>query len=173
VGEAASLLTQLGLSDTAKRLLEHDRIDWITTWFPSKPLDYWTFTHSIDKLGKFAQSVLTSIDSPDRGSSTNGIHDSVEDSDEKEFNKNAKKKCNDVPLDIRALAVFVNHQNWSKKQIAEYVGCNDRSLAPKRCPKLAQAIAASRAKIDNNGRMIRGSKDDRRNLEAWEEDPEE
>jgi hypothetical protein len=74
-----------------------------------------------------------------------------------------------VTLDARALAVFLEHTDWSKKRIAQHLGCNEKSLCPARCPRLAAAIAAHTSTIDPGRRRLRGSKDANGNLEAWEE----
>ncbi len=68
-------------------------------------------------------------------------------------------------LDARALAVFIDHPDWTKKKMAEHLGCNEKSLAPRRCVKLDAAIRAYKAKP----KMRRGSRDSDGNLEAWEE----
>jgi hypothetical protein len=74
----------------------------------------------------------------------------------------------EVSLDSRALAVFIEHRDWTKKRIAEHLGCHEKSLAPNRCPKLARAVAASNAPIDPGRPPLRGSKDSDGTLEAWE-----
>lgn len=73
-------------------------------------------------------------------------------------------------LDARALALFIEHTEWTKKQIAQHLRCNEKSLAPRRCPKLDAALKAHRASVDPGSRRLRGSKDAEGNLEAWEED---
>jgi hypothetical protein len=75
-----------------------------------------------------------------------------------------------LSLDAQAVAVYLDHPDWTKKQIAEFLGCNEKSLAPKRCRKLAAAIAANIAAIDPGRRRLHGSKDPDGNLEAWEEE---
>lgn len=77
--------------------------------------------------------------------------------------------ANPVSLDAQAVGVFLEHPDWTKKRIAKQLGCHAKSLTPKRCPRLATAMAASKAKIDP-GTTRRGSKDAAGNLEAWEED---
>jgi hypothetical protein len=67
------------------------------------------------------------------------------------------------PLDARAVAVFFEHRDWTKKSIARHLRCHEKSLCRKRCPKLAAAIEASK-----DGNLPRGSKDGEGNLEAWE-----
>jgi hypothetical protein len=79
-----------------------------------------------------------------------------------------QRSSSEAPLDARALAVFIKHPDWTKVQIAEHLRCNEKSLTPKRCPKLASAMAASKAKIDPTRRRIRGSKD-HGNLEAYDD----
>lgn len=69
-----------------------------------------------------------------------------------------------VSLDAKALAVFIEHPDWKKTQIAAHLKTNPKSLAPKRCPKLTAAIAAHKAPL-----APRGSKDRNGNLEAWDE----
>jgi hypothetical protein len=72
-------------------------------------------------------------------------------------------------LDTDALAVYLDHPDWTKKRIAEYLRshgrpkCNEKSLSPKRCKKLAAAIAAHRVPD-----LPRGSKDSDGNIDAWE-----
>jgi hypothetical protein len=75
-----------------------------------------------------------------------------------------------ISLDAKALAVFIEHPDWTKKTIASHLACNEKSLTPKRCPKLAAAIAAHKSPIDPGRRRLRGSKDADGNLEAWEEE---
>ncbi|MBN2216547.1 MAG: hypothetical protein JW719_04140 [Pirellulales bacterium] len=75
----------------------------------------------------------------------------------------------ELPIDASAVALFLEHPNWNKKMIAGHLGCHEKSLAPRRCPKLNAAIRASRAKIDPSKKKRRGSKDAVGNLEAWEE----
>jgi len=53
-----------------------------------------------------------------------------------------------LSLDAQALGVFIERPDWTKKQIADRLGCHEKSLTPKRCPKLALAMAAYKAKID-------------------------
>ena len=74
-----------------------------------------------------------------------------------------------VSLDAMSLGVFIEHPDWTKKKIADHLGCNEKSLAPKRCPKLAAAILASRAP-DPSQKVRRGSIDNAGNLEAWSDD---
>ncbi len=71
-----------------------------------------------------------------------------------------------MSLDAQALAVFIEHSDWSKVQIAKHLRCNPKSLAPGRCPKLASAIAAYKAKP----KMPRGTKDADGNFEAWDDE---
>lgn len=73
----------------------------------------------------------------------------------------------DISLDARAVGVYVEHPDWTKKRIAESLECNEKSLCPDRCPKLAAAIRAHRAP-DRKAR--RGSKDRDGNVEAWDEE---
>lgn len=76
-------------------------------------------------------------------------------------------------LDEQAVAVLVTHQGRvTKKDIARILveagirkKCNEKSLAPKRCPKLDQAYRAYRSAHD----VPRGSKNSDGELEAWEE----
>lgn len=76
---------------------------------------------------------------------------------------NGKQK---LSLDARAVGVYVQHPDWTKVQIAESLECNSKDLTPKRCPKLAAAIAAYKAR----DKPLRGSKDSDGNLEAWEDE---
>lgn len=68
-----------------------------------------------------------------------------------------------VSLDEQALALFVVHHDWSKKQIADALRCNEKSLAPKRCPRLNSAIQAYRGND-----LPSGSKSKDGSLEAWD-----
>lgn len=69
--------------------------------------------------------------------------------------------------DIEALAIFYQSvedgRPLRKKEIAERLGCNEKSLAPRRCPKFSKAFNAHRAK-----EWHRGFKDGHGNLEAEE-----
>ena len=79
----------------------------------------------------------------------------------------ARQPSNEKPqmsLDARAVAVFFEHCDWTKKQIAEHLGCHEKSLAPKRCPNLHKAMAIWKAA---DRRSIRGSKNAEGDLEAW------
>ncbi len=76
----------------------------------------------------------------------------------------ATKPTRGISLDAKALSVFIEHPDWTKKKIAEHLGCNAKSLTPKRCPKLKDAIAAYKAKPTTR----RGSKDSDGNVEAWD-----
>lgn len=77
-------------------------------------------------------------------------------------------------LDEQAVAIFVSRKGRvTKKEIARILvetgvrtTCHEKSLTPKRCPKLHQATQAYRAA--NN--PPRGSKDAEGNLEAWEDE---
>lgn len=51
----------------------------------------------------------------------------------------------EASLDARALGVFIEHPTWTKVEIAKHLRANPKSLAPKRCPKLAAAINAHKA----------------------------
>jgi hypothetical protein len=73
-------------------------------------------------------------------------------------------------LDVRALALFFAQQDWTKRRIAQELGCNVKSLTPQRCPKLASAIAAWRSRRDPDRPTIRGSKDKHGRVEAWEDE---
>ena len=68
--------------------------------------------------------------------------------------------------DEKATALFLKNPTFSKKQLAEQLGANEKSLAPSRCPMLTRAIAASKAAAGNRPR---GMKDKDGNLEAWDE----
>lgn len=74
----------------------------------------------------------------------------------------------DVALDARALAVRLEHTDWTKKRIAKNLGCNEKGLCPARCPKLAAALKAHRAP-DPFRKVPRGWKDRDGNVEAWDE----
>lgn len=67
-------------------------------------------------------------------------------------------------VDARALAVFIEHPDWTKKMIADHLKVHEKSLAPSRCPKLDAAIKAYKAKPTS----VRGSKDANGDVEAWE-----
>jgi hypothetical protein len=69
----------------------------------------------------------------------------------------------DISVDAKALAVFFEHPDWTKVQIADHLRCNEKSLAPKRCPKLAAAIAAYKAPC-----LPRGTKGADGSIEAWD-----
>jgi hypothetical protein len=73
-------------------------------------------------------------------------------------------------LDAQALALFLEHNDWTKKQIASKLGCNEKSLCPRRCPHLRAAIAACKSRRDPGKRTVRGSVDKKGNLQAWVED---
>jgi len=66
-------------------------------------------------------------------------------------------------LDERALAVYVVNPKLSKKQIADQLKCNAKSLTPKRCPRLDSAIRAYRTTD-----FASGSKSSDGSIEAWE-----
>ena len=68
-----------------------------------------------------------------------------------------------VSLDERALALFVTHRDWTKKEIAESLPCNAKSLTPKRCPLLNTAIQAYKA-----SNLPSGSKSKDGDMEAWD-----
>ena len=66
-------------------------------------------------------------------------------------------------LDLRALALFLVNRNLTKKQMADRLGCNAKSLTPKRCPQLDVAIKAHRT-----ADLPKGSKSSDGSMEAWE-----
>jgi hypothetical protein len=70
-------------------------------------------------------------------------------------------------LEARALAIFIQHSEWTIERIAEELGTNKKCLTRKRCPKLAAAIAAYRAGNAEERRRVRGSKDKEGHLEAY------
>ncbi|MDA0832345.1 MAG: hypothetical protein O3A29_03605 [Planctomycetota bacterium] len=78
-----------------------------------------------------------------------------------------KKNRTRETLDMRALAVAVEHPSWSKRQIAEHLRCNEKSLAPKRCPKLANQLR--REKSPDFGRVPLGTKKADGSIEAVDE----
>jgi hypothetical protein len=87
---------------------------------------------------------------------------------EEEKNRTARSsKAGKGSLDARALAVFIEHPDWTKARIAEHLECNEKSLCPGRCPRLTAAIAAHKSPFDPGRRRLRGSKDADRNLDAW------
>jgi hypothetical protein len=73
-----------------------------------------------------------------------------------------------VSLDARALAVFFENVELTKIEIAKKLGCHEKSLAPKRCPRLSAAIASYKTPVDGTRRAVRGVKTKGR-LDAWEE----
>jgi hypothetical protein len=73
-----------------------------------------------------------------------------------------------MSVEARALAVFFQHPDWTKKEIADEVGCHEKSLAPSRCKKLDAAIKARKSGIDPDHPHHRGTKDSEGNLEAYE-----
>ena len=77
-----------------------------------------------------------------------------------------KSQGNEQSLDIRALAIFLSNRTWSKKTIAEHLGCNEKSLAPKRCPMAQAAAIAAQAAPPS----LRGTKDANGSVEAWIEE---
>ena len=70
------------------------------------------------------------------------------------------------PLEARAIALVLSRPGITKKEIARVLTCHEKSLTPKRCPKLAAALQAYRASAP----LPRGSKDRAGNLEAWNEE---
>jgi hypothetical protein len=66
-------------------------------------------------------------------------------------------------LDAKATVIFLEHRDWTKKQIAEHLGCHEKSLARKRCPGLELAMTTAKAVTAPR----RGSKQDGA-IEAWE-----
>jgi hypothetical protein len=73
-----------------------------------------------------------------------------------------------VSLDARALAIFIENPDRTKKDIARLMGLkNTQSLSPSRCPKLDAAIRAYRAPDPG---AVRGSKDAAGNVEGWTDD---
>ena len=80
-----------------------------------------------------------------------------------------KAKSRQPSLDARAVALFLENKDWTKKMIAEKLACNSRSLCPERCPRLAGLMAAHKSRNDPTRRRIRGSKDKHGNVEAWED----
>lgn len=79
------------------------------------------------------------------------------------------KKQSAISLDAQAVGVFLEHLDWTMERIAEHLRCHVKSLTPKRCPNLAAAVAAHKARIDPDRPRPHGSKDAEGNLEAWEE----
>jgi hypothetical protein len=71
-----------------------------------------------------------------------------------------------MSLDLKAVRVYLVHRDWTKKQIATYLKCNEKSLTPKRCPQLKAAISAYRST-----HLPHGSKDSNGNVEAWDDEP--
>lgn len=115
--------------------------------------------HDLQQVGKafwqwidWAKKALPNVDS--------GQHDQT----------NGGAEASKVSLDARALGVFIEHPDWTKKRIAAHLGCHEKSLAPARCPKLNAAIAAQSAKVDPNRKFRRGHKDAEGNIEAWEDE---
>lgn len=69
------------------------------------------------------------------------------------------------PLDVRAVGVFLEHRDWTKRKIAKHLNCGEKSLCPGRCPQLAYAIKAHR----DSRVPARGTKDKHGNLEAYKD----
>lgn len=79
----------------------------------------------------------------------------------------------DVSLDARALAIFLENRDLTKKQIANRLGLkHTQSLSPARCPQLSQAMATQREIARAGRRNIRGCKDQHGSLEAYADDDE-
>ena len=69
-------------------------------------------------------------------------------------------------LEDRAINIVVKHKGAiSKREIAQLLGCHEKSLAPNRCPRLDAALQAYRDMFDKP----RGTKDCDGTLEAWDE----
>ena len=86
--------------------------------------------------------------------------------DPKQTSEMPKRK---LSLDARALAVFIEHKEWTKKEIAKHLECNEKSLAPRRCPKLDAAIGAYKSPLDSSRRVVRGTKDRDGNIDGYVE----
>jgi len=69
-------------------------------------------------------------------------------------------------LDVQALALLLADPTRKIKEIAKLLNRPTQSLAPKRCPKLHQAMAARRSAQA----PPRGSKGREGNLEAWDDE---
>jgi len=61
--------------------------------------------------------------------------------------------------------MFIENRTLTKAQMATKLGCNAKSLAPKRCPQLAAAMGAFRA-LD----LPRGKKAADGGMEAWDDE---
>lgn len=149
---------------SAARFLERHGID-------STPLLVWVSAKSFEgiaRLGVLIQWALLSAQS--RGEQMLKLIAVARDANLSEETP-ASAVCR-TSLDARALAIFLEHLTWSKKQIAEHLRCHPKSLAPRRCPRLHGAIQAYRSPLDPGRRRLHGTKDDQGNLEAWEEDEE-
>jgi len=66
----------------------------------------------------------------------------------------------------RAIGVLVIHPKWSKKRLAEEVGCHPKTLSKGRAPLLHSAIEAYKMRD-----LPRGEKAPDGTVEAWEEAP--
>jgi hypothetical protein len=75
-------------------------------------------------------------------------------------------------IEAKAVATWFQHKDWTKKQIAEAIGCHEKQLSPKRCPTLAAAIQAYKDSNEANRRQVRGSKDKEGTVEAYEDEDE-
>ncbi len=106
---------------------------------------------------------------PDTGSSERSKSAGLASEPESKGSKKPNGSPN-VSLDVKAVGVFLEHPDWTKKRIAEELGYHEKSLCPRRCPKLDAAIRAQRARIDPSVKVRRGSKDRDGNLEAWDEE---
>jgi len=84
-------------------------------------------------------------------SSTTETNESNAESKLKDANEKTSRK---LSLDARAMALFVDNPSLKKKEMAEILGCHEKSLAPKRCSKLANAMRLHKAK----GHLPSGSK---------------
>lgn len=64
---------------------------------------------------------------------------------EPEKNATPSRNVNSAVWDQRATACFIQHQGWTKKRIAEEIGCHEKQLCPKRAPFLTAAMAAAKS----------------------------
>jgi hypothetical protein len=75
----------------------------------------------------------------------------------------------EVSIDARAVAIFIQNPGLTKRAVADRIGYNVRTLNADRCPLLADAIAAHRASHDPTRRVVRGTKSKDGDLDGYEE----
>jgi len=73
----------------------------------------------------------------------------------------------EAKVESKAIAVFLENKDWTKKRIAEEIGCHEKSLAPSRCPNLNALIKAHQDYSKETHRIPRGEKSKDGVVEAW------